>query len=224
MYGTPEGGAIRSRTRTGPPRGIRAPHRNDGASRAQALISSRAHTTVDCKQASFAIGRPLRVGDAVVQTDKGPNGKRDTARSSPGDLDERPGGIPDLFRRMMTIGFSGLFTTEAAIRGALGDTVPREWVDFVAEQSERTRNEFMQRLAREFAAALQDIDLVSLTEQLLEGRTVEVKAEFRLRPLDEEPEPSESRGGKRERATSARHTGTAEPAGLKHKTRNRESA
>ena len=133
----------------------------------------------------------------MEHTDKGRSGGRGTAQSDAGDLDERPGGIPDLFRRMMTIGFSGLFTTEAAIRGAFGDTVPREWVDFVAEQSERTRDEFMQRLAREFAAALQGIDLVSLTEQLLEGRTVEVKAEFRLRPLDEEPEPPRKSGGRK---------------------------
>lgn len=163
------------------------------------------------------------------QIDKGLSGERGTGRASSAELDERPGGFPDLFRKMMTIGFSGLFTTEAAIRGALGDTVPREWVDFVTEQSERTRDEFMQRLAREFATALQGIDLVSLTEQLLDGRTVEVKAEFRLRPLDEEPEPpSKSVSGEREppHTTSRRRSGTVEPPGTasKRTTRNEESA
>ena len=100
------------------------------------------------------------------------------------DESQRSGGIPDIFRKMMAMGFSGLFTTEAAIRGALGDTVPRDWVDFVADQSERTRAEFAQRLAQEFGRVLQGVDLVELAEQLLEGRTIEVKAEFRLGPRD----------------------------------------
>lgn len=103
--------------------------------------------------------------------------------------DERGGGLPDIFRRMMALGFSGLFTTEAAIRGALGDTVPREWVEFVSEQSERTRAEFTQRLAEEFGRVLDEVDLVELAEQLLAGRTLEVKAEFRLGPRDGESAP-----------------------------------
>lgn len=94
------------------------------------------------------------------------------------------GGVQDAFRKMMALGLSGFFTTEAAIRGALGDTVPREWVDFVSEQSERTRAEFTQKMAEEFGKILADVDLVELAEQLLEGRTVEVKAEFKLGPRD----------------------------------------
>ena len=99
--------------------------------------------------------------------------------------DDRAGGVPDIFRKMMALGFSGLFTTEAAIRGALGDTVPREWVDFLGEQSERTRAEFTNRLAEEFGRVLEEVDLVQLAEQLLEGRTVEVKAQIRLLPDDD---------------------------------------
>ena len=109
------------------------------------------------------------------------------------DEDDRPGVIPDMFRRMMAVGLSGLFTTEAAIRGALGDTVPREWVDFVSEQSERTRAEFSQRLAEEFGRVLAEVDLVELADQLLSGRTVEVKAEFRLGPRDEERAPVDAK-------------------------------
>jgi hypothetical protein len=97
------------------------------------------------------------------------------------------GGIPDIFRRVMTLGLSGLFTTEAAIRGALGDSVPREWVDFVSEQSERTRADFTQRLAEEFGKILEDVDVLELAEQLLEGRTLEVKAEFKLGPRRTDP-------------------------------------
>ena len=100
------------------------------------------------------------------------------------ELESQRSGIPDIFRKMMAMGFSGLFTTEAAVRGALGDSVPREWVDFVSQQSERTREEFAQRLAEELGRVLEDVDLAELVGQLLEGRTVEVKAEFRLAPRD----------------------------------------
>ena len=93
-------------------------------------------------------------------------------------------GSQDLLRRLMTVGLSGLFTTESAIRGALGDTVPREWVDFVSDQSDRTRDEFLARLAQEFVGVLENLDIVELAEQLLEGRTIEVKAEFKLGPRD----------------------------------------
>jgi len=102
----------------------------------------------------------------------------------------RPGVLPDLLRKLMATGLSGLFTTEAAIRAALGDSVPREWVDFVAEQSERTRAELAQRLADEFGRVLEKVDLVELVEQLLEGRTVEVKAELRLGPRTDAPRKS----------------------------------
>ena len=113
------------------------------------------------------------------------------------ELDEasRTGAIPEMFRKMMGLGLSGFFTTEAAIRGALGDTVPREWVEFVAEQSERTREEFAKKMAEEFGKVLANVDLVEFAEQLLEGRTIEVKAEFKLGPRDEE-EQERSQGRK----------------------------
>ena len=98
------------------------------------------------------------------------------------DLAESPGPVPELFRKMMGLGLSGFFTTEAAIRAAVGDKVPREWIEFLNEQSERTREEFTKRLAEEFARALEEIDLLDFADQLLEDRTIEVKAEFRLGP------------------------------------------
>ena len=110
----------------------------------------------------------------------------EAAAFEPDPLDEAPpaGAVQEMFRKMMGLGLSGFFTTEAAIRGALGDTVPREWVEFVSEQGERTREEFTRKMADEFAKALANGDLVALAELLLEGRTLEVKAEFKLGPRD----------------------------------------
>lgn len=111
----------------------------------------------------------------------------------PSEEETKSGPVEELIRKMMGLGLSGFFTTEAALRGALGDTVPREWVDFVAEQSERTREEFTQRLAEEFGRVLEDVDLVELAEQLLSDRTIEVKAEFRLGPRNPTANESQSR-------------------------------
>lgn len=100
------------------------------------------------------------------------------------DLSDDTGGrfpaIPELMRRALSLGFSGFFLTEEAIRKALGDTLPREWTDFAVEQSDRTRREFLERLSYELAQSLEKVDVAAILRELLEGRTLEVKAEIRL--------------------------------------------
>jgi hypothetical protein len=88
--------------------------------------------------------------------------------------------IPELVRRALTLGLSGFFLTEEAVRKALGDTLPKDWTDFAADQSERTRKEFLERLSYEIAQSFEKIDLAAILEKLLEGRTLEVKAQIRL--------------------------------------------
>jgi hypothetical protein len=93
--------------------------------------------------------------------------------------------VPDLLRRVVGIGFSGLFLTEEVVRKALGETLPRDWVDFAAAQSERTRRELIDRVAGEIGRALDGVDLAHLAERLLRGHTVEVTARVRFLPRDE---------------------------------------
>jgi hypothetical protein len=97
-----------------------------------------------------------------------------------------PGGarnaLPELMRRALSVGFSGFFLTESAVRRALGDTLPRDWVDFAVEQSERTRAEFLERLSHELARSLEHMDLGAALAGLLEGRTLEIQAQIRLGP------------------------------------------
>jgi hypothetical protein len=96
------------------------------------------------------------------------------------------GAVPDLMRRALAAGFSGFFLTEAAFRKALGDALPRDWADFASEQSNRARDEFFERLGQEAGRALENMDLAEVLTQLLEGRTVEISAQIRLGPKDEE--------------------------------------
>jgi hypothetical protein len=93
---------------------------------------------------------------------------------------ERLSAIPELMRRAIALGLTGFFTTEEAVRRAIGDTVPKDWTDYISESSDRTRSEFLDRLSREIAQTLKDIDLAAVLQELLEGRTLKVNAEFKL--------------------------------------------
>jgi hypothetical protein len=103
-------------------------------------------------------------------------------RGKPGSESGRLPAVPELVRRVLSIGLSGFFLTEEAIRKALGDAVPRDWTDFVVSQSDRTRKEFLERLSFELGQSIEKIDFARLLTELLEGRTLEVNAEIRLGP------------------------------------------
>ncbi len=109
---------------------------------------------------------------------KGP--AKGSAKREDAQAQESLGAIPELMRRAIALGLTGFFTTEEAVRRALGDTVPKDWTDYIAESSDRTRGEFLDRLSHEIARTLKDIDVAAVLEQLLEGRTLTVNAEFRL--------------------------------------------
>jgi hypothetical protein len=106
-----------------------------------------------------------------------------------------PGGrlpaLPEIARRALSIGLSGFFLTEETIRKALGDSLPKDWMDFAVEQSERTRKEFLERLSFEIAQTLEKVDLATALRELLEGRTLEVRAEIRLGDREGEPSSQE---------------------------------
>ena len=90
-----------------------------------------------------------------------------------------------------------MFTTEEAIRKALGDTLPQDWVDFAALQSERTRAEFVEALAAEFGRVMQNVDLAEIADHVLDGRTIEVSAQIRF-SAREAPRIDAAAGGRPE--------------------------
>lgn len=126
----------------------------------------------------------------------GPGGAPKSAE--PGADEARLPSLPELMRRVFSLGLSGFFLTEEAVRKALGDTVPREWTDFAVDQSERTRKEFIERLTYEMARSFESVDMAAVLRELLEGRTLEIHAEVRLGP-DERGESGKLRVGVRER-------------------------
>jgi hypothetical protein len=94
------------------------------------------------------------------------------------------GALPELMRKAFAMGFSGFFFTEEVIRKALGETLPRDWADFAADQSERARAEFLERLSYEIGRAMESVDYAAVLSQLLEGRTLEVSATIKLSDKD----------------------------------------
>jgi hypothetical protein len=108
--------------------------------------------------------------------------KERAAHGRAGTSAEAGGFFPDALRRVLTLGFTGFFLTEEALRKALGDSVPRDVVEFVLDQSQRMRGEFLDRVSKEFGKMLERVDPVEVARRLLDGRTVEVSARFRLVP------------------------------------------
>jgi hypothetical protein len=105
-------------------------------------------------------------------------------KRAPGRKDASPeegvGFLPDLLRRGMSLGLTGFFMTEEALRRALGETAPREMIEFVVAQSEKTRADFLERVSREFGKALSAMDPVEVVKRMLEGRTIEISATIRF--------------------------------------------
>jgi hypothetical protein len=115
-------------------------------------------------------------------TSEGAHRKKEGAPQGRPSSPDAGGFLPDLLRRGLTLGFTGLFLTEEAVRKALGDSVPRDVLEFMLDQSQRMRAEFLERISKEFGRVLDRIDPVEVARRLLEGRTVEVSARFRLVP------------------------------------------
>jgi hypothetical protein len=118
-----------------------------------------------------------------------PRGTRRTARAASAQerapaagatRSESAGIVPELLRRAVGLGFSGFFTTEELLRKALGDTVPREWAEFVAAQTDRARSELIDRLANELRKSLDGIDLEALLRSVLASHVVEIDARIRF--------------------------------------------
>ena len=100
------------------------------------------------------------------------------------DPSEETGPVGDMIRRLASMGLSSFFTTETALRKAFGDTVPKDWVDFANDQSERGRQEFFDRMASELRKAIEQVDIVEVMESLLTDRTIEIKTKIRIHPRE----------------------------------------
>jgi N-acyl-D-aspartate/D-glutamate deacylase len=101
------------------------------------------------------------------------------------EAEESLGAVPEMLRKALEVGLSSFFLTEATIRKAVGDTIPKDWMDFAVDQSDRTRADLLERLSSEVGRSIERIDYAAILERLLEGRTLEINAQIRLGPRRE---------------------------------------
>ena len=112
------------------------------------------------------------------QPARGGTGKDEPSRGT-GTLERL---LSELIRRSASLGFSGLLVTEEALRRALSDRVPGEWIEFVSRQGDELRRDMLDRLTKEFGQWLRTQEPAALVEQILERYEVSVQVE--LRPVD----------------------------------------
>ena len=95
-------------------------------------------------------------------------------------------GVTDSIRKAVFGGISSLFMSEESLKGQLGE-LPRDALNYLAGQTEKTRQEFVNVVTREFKAFLANVDWSKELPKILEGMDIEVRANIRLRQADGKP-------------------------------------
>ena len=94
----------------------------------------------------------------------------------------------DFLRRAAALGFSSLFFTERAVRGAFSETVPQEWVDYASRQGDELRAELIRCLSLEFGQWLRTLDVPALLSEVLSEGDLSVRLELSSQPKRGEDE------------------------------------
>ena len=95
-------------------------------------------------------------------------------------------GVTDSIRKALFGGISSLFMSEESLKGQLGE-LPRDALNFLAGQTEKTRQDFMNMVTREFKSFLANVDWEKELPKILEGMSIEVTANIRLRQAHGKP-------------------------------------
>lgn len=111
--------------------------------------------------------------------------------------ENRPGPLEGIFqevvRRAAAAGFSSFFMTEEAIRQALSENLPRDWVDYAARQGGAVRGELVERLSAEFGAWLRALDtealLRSVVQLVLERYDLRLEIDLAAHPSKQQAAP-----------------------------------
>lgn len=99
----------------------------------------------------------------------------------------RAGFVPEFVRKMAVAGLGAIFMTEEGIRNLAGQLkLPKEVLGFILSQAERTKDEIGRVLAEEVRRFLQSEKLREEFVKLMSGMTLDVRAQIRLVPADED--------------------------------------
>lgn len=97
--------------------------------------------------------------------------------------DEKRGFVPDFVRRMAWAGLGAVFMSEEGIRRLAGQLkLPKEALQFLLHQAEKTKDQIGQTVSDEVRKLLQSERLRDELLRMIAGMTIEVRAEVRLVP------------------------------------------
>ena len=83
--------------------------------------------------------------------------------------------LPEMIKRALFIGAGTLFLTEEGIRRALSEfNLPKDVVNYLIKQSERSKTELFSIFQRELNRFLSRIDVTRITQEVLDGVSLEI--------------------------------------------------
>lgn len=89
--------------------------------------------------------------------------------------------IPDIVRKALMTGVGTVLLGQEGVRTAIGDLkLPKEAMEYVVSQAERTKREVIHSLARELRQFLDGLELQELIGRSLEGTTFEIHTTIRV--------------------------------------------
>jgi hypothetical protein len=94
--------------------------------------------------------------------------------------------LPDVVRRAVLTGMGALFMTEEGIRNVVGELkLPKDALNFLLQQAEKTRSEVTRVVTQEVRRFLESETLRREIFKVLSSVTVEVNAQIKLKPTGE---------------------------------------
>jgi hypothetical protein len=92
------------------------------------------------------------------------------------------GVLPESLKRALFMGAGMLFLTEESIRKGMSEfNIPREAVNYLIRQSEKSKRELFQIFQRELNRFLSAIDPTRLTKEVLDGISLEINTKITFR-------------------------------------------
>jgi hypothetical protein len=87
----------------------------------------------------------------------------------------------ELVRKVMSVGLGAAFMTEESVRGALsGLNLPKEVLNTILHQANRSKEDFLNRLGSETIRLISKIDFVKEASRFVEEHKFRVQAEIEV--------------------------------------------
>lgn len=116
--------------------------------------------------------------------------------------------LPDIVKKAIFTGAGMIFLTEEGIRKLMAEfNLPREAVNYVVKQSEKSKKELFGIIQKEVRRFFSAIDFPAQVREMLDGMTFEVKTDITIRSGDGDIRTEvKTKGKKRSKKRSKKKT------------------